>query len=51
MLEDILRPQLRGRRRSQLHETTDLLKRIADAMESELLLVSPDFQEGDSELN
>jgi hypothetical protein len=43
MLEDILGPNLRGRRQSQLDVTTKMLKRIAAAMESELLLVSPDF--------
>lgn len=51
MVEDILRPKLRGRRKSQLAVTTKLLKRIADAMESELLLVSPDFVDGDPDMN
>jgi hypothetical protein len=49
MLEDILRPKLGGRRKSRLELTTKMLKRIAGAMESELLLVSPEFM--DAHLN
>jgi hypothetical protein len=51
MLGDILRPKLRGRRQSQLDVTTKMLKRIASAIESELLLVSPDFLDGDPDMN
>jgi hypothetical protein len=43
MLEDILRPVFSGRNSSDLAVTTVLLKLIADTMQNELLLVSPDF--------